>query len=129
MSVQDPTTMHHPDNLQQEEGIPSGIVVWVIVISSVVSVIGGFIAWVLLIFFFGEVRPNQSVYDYPERNLGNIAGIKDLAIEQEFFELPVQPGEKLVHEQKEALQAYGPNKVQISIKEAKKRFLEKEKGK
>lgn len=128
MSVQDPAALHHSDNLQQEEGIPSGIVVWVLVISIAVSIVGGFIAWVLLMFFFSEQRPNMSASDFPERNLANIGSIKDLAIEQENFALPVQPGEKLIAEQKEALEGHGPNRVQLSIEEAKKRLIEKEKG-
>jgi hypothetical protein len=137
MSVQDPTTLHHHDNLQQAEDIPSGIIVWVLVASTVVSVICIFIAWVFLVYCFGEVRPNMSLQDYPERNLGVTASIPDLAIEQEYFSLPVQPGESIRTEQTQALQGFGKssvdtgatvdaNAVHIPISEAKKLFIQQQ---
>lgn len=137
MSVQDPTALHHPENLQQTEDIPSNIIVGVLVASGVVTVICVFIAWVFLIYCFDEVRPNMSAQDYPERNLGVTAQIPDLAIEQENFALPTQPGESVRHDQSQALHGFGKstvevgatvdaNAVHIPISEAKKLFIEQQ---
>jgi hypothetical protein len=140
MSVQDPTSVYHPENLQQTEDIPANAVVGVLVISGVVSIICTFIAWVFLIYCFDEVRPNMNVQDYPERNLGMTASIPDLAIEQEYFSLPVQPGESIRADQTQSLNGFGKSTVEVGstvdvntmhipINEAKKLYIQQqEKG-
>jgi len=137
MSVQDPVSTYHPDNLQQTEDIPHNAVVGVLVASGVVTIICIFIAWVFLIYCFGEVRPNMSVQDYPERNYGPTAGIEDFPIEQEYFALPKQPGQTKRDEQTNALHGFGKttvdtdapvgaDAVHIPISEAKKLFIEQQ---
>jgi hypothetical protein len=137
MSVQDPVSTYHPDNLQQTEDIPDNAVIGVLVVSGVVTVVCIFIAWVFLIYCYGEVRPNRSIYDYPERFYGPVAGIEDLPIEQEYFSLPVQPGEEVRKEQVKALHGFGKSTadtgapaaadtVHIPISEAKKLFIQQQ---
>jgi hypothetical protein len=137
MSTQDPTSIYHPENLQQTEDIPSGAVVWVLVASGVVSLICTAIAWAFLSYCFNEIRPNMKVEDFPERHLGMTASIPDLAIEQEYFSLPIQPGESIRTEQTQALHGFGKstvevgstvdvNAVHIPIQEAKKLYIQQQ---
>lgn len=134
MSVQDPTTLHNPDTLQQPEGINTSAVVGIVVVSTIVSIVGGFIAWFLLLFFYGEVRPNMDVSNYPERTIGRPGQVKDLAIEQVFFEEPVQPGEEDRSIQIEKLDSVGKsavdaNAAHIPIEDAMKLYTKQQEGK
>lgn len=139
MSVLDPTKTHHADNLQQEEDISTGAVSMVLIISTIVSIVGGFIAWFLLHFFASGQRPNMAMQDYPERRIGKPGEIKQLAIEQEYFYDHLKKGQHSISvtgeldrdAQVKTLHSYGkssvePNEVRIPIDAAMKLFTEQQ---